>query len=128
MIITELNKDNYLIFAIQNYNNPQAATKDDFLDDMKRFKYIKRLLKRYKKTGTLKFNLLINHFIILYNIFNDAATPLLFYKIEEDLWSIMKTFIFYLNKLPEYPRCFIHEIPIDRECQTLLEEIYGARE
>jgi hypothetical protein len=128
MIITELNKDNYLIFAIQNYNNPQAVTKDDFLDDMKRFKYIKRLLKRYKKSKTLKFNLLINHFIILYNIFNDAATPLLFYKIEEDLWSTMKTFILYLNKLPEYPKCFIHEIPIDRECQTLLEEIYGVKE
>jgi hypothetical protein len=128
MIISELNKDNYLIFAIQNYNNPQAVTKDDFLDDMKRFKYVKRLLKRYKKSGTLKFNLLINHFIILYNIFNDAATPLLFYKIEEDLWSTMKTFILYLNKLPEYPKCFIHEIPIDPECQTLLEEIYGVKE
>jgi hypothetical protein len=128
MIITELNKDNYLIFAIQNYNNPQAVTKDDFLDDMKRFKYIKRLLKRYKKSGTLKFNLLINHFIILYNIFNDAATPLLFFKIEEDLWSTMKTFILYLNKLPEYPKCFVHEIPIDYECQILLEKIYGAKE
>jgi len=128
MIITELNKDNYLIFAIQNYNNPQAVTKDDFLDDMKRFKYIKRLLKRYKNTGTLKFNLLINHFIILYNIFSDAATPLLFYKIEEDLWSIMKTFIVYLNKLPEYPKCFIHEIPVDSECKNLLEEIYSGKE
>lgn len=126
MIITELNKDNYLIFAIQNYNNPQAVTKDDFLDDMKRFKYIKRLLKRYKNTGTLKFNLLINHLIILYNIFSDAATPLLFYKIEEDLWSTMKTFIVYLNKLPEYPKCFIHDIPIDADCKILLEEIYNA--
>jgi len=128
MIITELNKENYFIFAIQNYHNPQAATKEDFLDDMKRFKYIKRLLKRYKKTGTLKFNLIVNHFVILYNVFNDAATPLLFYKIEKDLWSVMKTFIIFLNKLPEYPKCFIHDIPIDNDCQLLLEEIYSAKE
>jgi len=128
MIITELNKDNYLIFAIQNYNNPHAATKEDFLDDMKRFKYIKRLLKRYKKTGTLKLNLIINHFVILYNIFNDAATPLLFYKIEQDLWEIMKTFIIFLNKLPDYPKCFIHDIPVDENCQKLLEEIYIGKE
>jgi hypothetical protein len=127
MVITELNKDNYLIFAIQNYNNPQAVTKDDFLDDMKRFKYIKRLLKRYKKTGTLKFNLIINHLIILYNIFNDAATPLLFYKIEKELWSIMKTFIIFLNKLPEYPKCFIHNIPVDKDCYQALELIYDGK-
>lgn len=124
MIITELNKDNYLIFAIQNYNNPQAVTKDDFLDDMKRFKYIKRLLKRYQKTGSLKVDLIINHFIVLYNIFNDAATPLLFFKIEKDLWSTMKTFIVYLNKLPEYPKCFVHDIPVDLECERTLQLIY----
>jgi hypothetical protein len=128
MIITELNKDNYMIFAIQNYNNPQASTKEDFFDDMKRFKYVKRLLKKYKKTGTLKFNLIINHFVILYNIFSDATTPLLFYKIEEELWSVMKTFVLFLNKLPDYPKCFIHDIPIDEKCQSLLEEIYGTKE
>ena len=73
MIFNELNDDNYLIFAIKHYDNPQAVTYEDFLNDMKKFKYIKRLLKRYKKTGDLKSHLLINHFIVLYNVFQDIV-------------------------------------------------------
>ena len=64
MIFNELNEDNFLLFAIKNYQNPQAVTKDDFHKDLNHFKYIKRLLKRYKKTGDLKTHLLINHFIV----------------------------------------------------------------
>jgi len=68
MIFTELNDDNYLIFAIKHYDNPQAVTYEDFLNDMKKFKYIKRLLKRYKKTGDLKSHLLliISSFFTMY--------------------------------------------------------------
>ena len=98
MIFNELNEDNFLLFAIKNYENPQAVTKEDFDRDINHFKYIKRLLKRYKNTGVLKTHLLLNHFIILYNIFGEATTPMLFYKIDEDLWSTMKTFIIFLNK------------------------------
>ncbi len=82
MRFDELNEDNYLLFAIKYYDNPQSVTKDDFYEDLKRFKWIKRLLKRHKTTGELNAHLLINHFIILYNVFGDAATPLLFYKID----------------------------------------------
>ena len=128
MIFTELNEDNYLMFAIKHYSNLHASTKDDFFDDMKRFKYIKRLLRRYKKTGTLKFSLVINHFIILYNIFQDAATPLLFFKIDKDLWPIMKSFMIYLNRLPEYPKCYIHDIAIDEDCYKSLHLIYDEKE
>jgi hypothetical protein len=128
MIFTELNDENYMMFAIQNYSNPQSSTKDDFLDDMKRFKYIKRLLRRYKKTGNLKYNLVINHFIIIYNVFQDAATPLLFYKIDKDLWSTMKSFILFLNRIPEYPKCYIHNIPIDEICYNSLQLTYNERE
>lgn len=85
MNFTELNEDNFLLFAIKNYENPQSVTKEDFNRDLNHFKYIKRLLKRYKNTGQLKSHLLINHFIILYNIFGDATTPMLFYKIEREL-------------------------------------------
>ena len=67
MKFSELNENNYVIFAIKNYENPHAVTKEDFEEDLKRFKWIKRLLKRYKTTGVLKAHLLINHFIILYN-------------------------------------------------------------
>ena len=72
MYFEELNDDNFLLFAIKNYENPQSITKEDFDKDLNHFKYIKRLLKRYKKTGELKEHLLINHFIILYNIFGEA--------------------------------------------------------
>ena len=81
MIFNELNEDNFLLFAIKNYENPQAVTKEDFEKDLNHFKYIKRLLKRYKRDGELKTHLLLNHFIILYNIFGEATTPMLFFKI-----------------------------------------------
>tara|TARA_B100000287_G_scaffold368869_1_gene365388 strand:+ start:560 stop:952 length:393 start_codon:yes stop_codon:yes gene_type:complete len=116
MIFTELNEENFQLFAIKNYENPQAVTKEDFDKDLNHFKYIKRLLKRYKNTGELKTHLLINHFIVLYNIFGDAATPMLFYKIEENLWSVMKTFVIFLNRLPESPRCFMHDVKVDLDC------------
>jgi O-phosphoseryl-tRNA(Cys) synthetase len=92
MRFDELNDQNYMMFAIKHYENPQAVTQEDFLEDMKRFKYVKRLLKKYKNSGDLKSHLLINHFIILYNVFDDAATPLLFYKIDRDLWERIEKF------------------------------------
>lgn len=128
MQFNELNEDNFLLFAIQNYRNPQAVTKEDFDRDLQHFKYIKRLLKKYIKTGELRTHLLINHFIILYNIFGDAATPMLFYKIEEKMWSVVKTFIIFLNKLPEYPKCDIHNIKVDLNCFKELQKIYKANE
>ena len=128
MIFNELNGDNFLLFAIKNYQNPQSVTKEDFDKDLNYFKYIKRLLKRYKNSGELKTHLLINHFIFLYNIFGDAATPMLFYKLERDLWSVTKTFIMFMNKIPEYPKCFFHDIPIDLDCLAELQKIYKQDE
>jgi hypothetical protein len=123
MIFNELNEENFLLFAIKNYENPQAVTKEDFDKDLQHFKYIKRLLKKYKNTGELKAHLLLNHFIILYNIFSDAATPMLFYKIEKELWSAVKTFIIFLNKLPESPKCYIHDVQVDLNCLKELQNI-----
>ena len=116
MLFDHLNEDNFLLFAIKNYENPQAVTKEDFDKDLNHFKYIKRLLKRYKNTGVLKTHLLLNHFIVLYNIFGEAATPMLFFKIEKDLWGTMKTFIMFLGKFPEYPKSSIHDIQPDLNC------------
>jgi hypothetical protein len=127
MIFNELNGDNFLLFAIKNYENPQAVTKEDFEKDLNHFKYIKRLLKRYKNTGELKTHLLLNHFIILYNIFGEATTPMLFFKIESDLWAAMKTFVVFLDKLPPYPKCYIHEIKLDDNCLTELNKIYDEK-
>lgn len=128
MHFNELNEDNFLLFAIQNYKNPQAVTKEDFDKDLNHFKYIKRLLKKYIKTGELRTHLLINHFIILYNIFGDAATPMLFYKIDPNLWSVIKTFIVFLNRLPAYPKCYIHDIQVDLYCFKELQKIYRTDE
>lgn len=116
MRFDELNENNYIMFAIKHYENPQAVTQEDFYEDLKRFKWIKRLLKRYKTTGTLKSHLLLNHFIILYNVFGEATTPLLFFKIDRDLWPVIKSFVVYLGRLPEYPRSVLHEISMDEDC------------
>ena len=123
MRFDELNESNYIMFAIKNYENPQAVTQEDFYEDMKRFKWVKRLLNKYKNTGDLNVHLVMNHFIILYNVFGDATTPLLFYKLDEDLWSILKTFVIYLERLPEFPITKLHVIPVDEKCLELLNDL-----
>ena len=121
MLFNELNSENFLLFAIKNYENPQAVTREDFDKDLNHFKYIKRLLKRYKSTGELKTHLLLNHFIVLYNIFGEATTPMLFYKIDEqELWGCLKTFVVFLDKLPDYPHTHIHDLNIDENCMEKL--------
>ena len=128
MIFNELSEHNFILFAIKNYQNPQGVTKEDFDKDLNHFKYIKRLLKKYKKTGILKLHLILNHFIILYNIFGEATTPMLFFKIDKELWESLKTFIVFLNKLPEYPKCYIHEIPLDLNCLEQLRSITDEKD
>lgn len=127
MIFNELNEDTFLLFAIKHYENPQAVTEADFHKDLNHFKYIKRLLKRYKKSGELKTHLIINHFIVLYNIFGDATTPMLFYKIDNTLWSEMKTFVVFLNRLPDYPICYIHDIPMNEYCMSELQGLSNGK-
>lgn len=123
MRFDELNDDNYLLFAIKFYENPHAVTREDFDDDLKKIKYVKRLLRRYHNTGTLKTHLILNHLIVLFNVFGDAAVPLLFYNLEKDLWPPLKSFLIFLHRLPEFPRTNIDEIPIDMDCLTQLENI-----
>ena len=123
MRFDELNESNYLLFAIKFYNNPQAVTRDDFEADLKRIRYIKRLLKRYKNTGELKIHLILNHFIILFNVFDDAAVPLLFYNLEEDLWPSIKSFLVFLNRVPDYPKTHISGIPVDHICLDELKNL-----
>ena len=118
MNIIELNHENWLIFAIRNYNNPLSVTYSDFEEDLKRFKYIKRLLRRYETTGELKTHLILNHVIVLYNVFDEAATPLLFYRVEATYWSIIKAFMLFLNRLP--PK--LNE-DVDEECLKQLNLI-----
>ncbi len=123
MKFDELNEDNYLLFAVKFYDNPQAVTFEDFESDLKRIKYIKRLLKRYKNTGEIKTHLILNHLTILFNVFNDAAVPLLFYNLDRDLWPAIKSFLMFLNRFPEYPKTQIHDVEVDDECLKQLQII-----
>ena len=112
-----------MLFAIKFYDNPQAVTKDDFESNLKRIRYIKRLLKRYKNTGELKIHLILNHLIILFNVFHEAAVPLLFYNLEEDLWPSIKSFLVFLNRIPEYPKTRITELEPDQNCLDQLNTV-----
>tara|TARA_B100000963_G_scaffold104761_1_gene90747 strand:+ start:169 stop:540 length:372 start_codon:yes stop_codon:yes gene_type:complete len=123
MKFDELNEDNYLLFAIKFYDNPQAVTKEDFEDDLKRIKYIKRLLKRYKNNGELKTHLILNHLTVLFNVFNEAAVPLLFYNLEKDLWPSIKSFLIFLKRIPEYPKTKIDVIEPDQTCLDNLNSV-----
>jgi hypothetical protein len=123
MRFNELNEDNYLLFAIKFYDNPHAVTRDDFEDDLKKIKYVKRLLRRYINTNTLKTHLILNHLTVLFNVFGDATVPLLFYNLERDLWSSIKSFLVFLNKLPEFPKSMVDEIELDQYCLDQLETI-----
>jgi len=97
----ELTQDTFLLYAAQHYNNTTCISLKEFESDLKRFKYIKRLLKRYKKNGLLSERLILNHLILLHNVFSDALIPMLFMKFEPEYWSEVKTFLVFLNYLPE---------------------------
>ena len=89
----KITPQNVVMYAIKNYDNPQCEGEKEFEDDLKRFKYIKRLLRRYYDTGVLKERLLLNHLIVLNNVFSmEAATTLLLYKIQPNYWPALKSF------------------------------------
>ena len=89
-------------YMIMSYENSQCVDMEEFEDDMKRVKYIKRLINRYLSGGELKERLLLNHIISFYNVFGiEAATRILFFKVDESDYSVLKTFLTYLNVMPE---------------------------
>ena len=102
MIFDDLNDDNFLMYAMREYSNMQCTDIEEFYDDLKKIKYIKRLFNVYKNNGQLKERLILNHFIIFYNVFTvQAGTRILFYKIEKDFWPMLKTFLIYLDRMPD---------------------------
>ena len=102
MIFDDLNDDNFLMYAMREYSNMQCTDIEEFYDDLKKIKYIKRLFNIYTNTGQLKERLILNHLIVFYNVFSvQAGTRILFYKIEKDFWPILKTFLIFLDRMPE---------------------------
>ena len=102
MIFDDITDDNFLMFAMKEYNDIQCTDIEEFYDDLKKIKYIKRLFNIYKNTGQLKERLILNHLIVFYNVFPiQAGTRILFYKIEKSFWPMLKTFLIFLDRLPE---------------------------
>lgn len=113
MNFSELNKDNYVLFAIKYYNNPKTTTQDEFEEDLNRFKYVKRWLRKYHEGGEMRTHLLLNHILIIFNCWQDAAIPMFFYRMDPEHWSYLKSFFIYLGRVPEYPRTILHDIEED---------------
>ena len=97
-----ITSDNVMMFAIKHYDNPQCEGEKEFHDDMKRFKYVKRLLRKYKDYDILKERLLLNHIIVLNNLFGpEACVTLLLFKIQREHWETLKSFLLFLNIIRE---------------------------
>ena len=117
----KITPNNVLMYAIKNYDNPHCEGEKEFEDDLKRFKYIKRLLRKYYDTKVLKERLLLNHIIVLNNVFGpDACATLLLYKIQPDYWSALKTFLLFLNILTDDE---LNHIDIDENVDKVLKEL-----
>ena len=123
MYFDELTEHNRILFAIKHYENPQSVTVDDFMEDMKKFKYLKRLFKRYLNSNVLRTNLILNHLIILFNVFGEGTIPLLMYKLEREYWSILKTFLIYLNRYDEALMMMLKDVDIDDDVKDILDQL-----
>lgn len=91
----------FLQYAMHNYDNPQCSTVTEFEEDLKKFLYLKKLFTRYKKNDELKERLILNHLIVLFNLFDDHAIDMLFYKIDPSDWGVLATFLIYIERMPE---------------------------
>jgi hypothetical protein len=125
----DLNEDNALIYAIKSYEGLNYV-KSEFACEYRVFVYIKKLLQKYRKTGDLKQNLVLNHIIMMYNVFGqEAGTRLLFFKIDEQDYSALKTFLVYLHRMPEKVRgidgldIISSDIPIDMRLANILRSL-----
>lgn len=101
MLFEKITKKNFLILAMKFYDNNQCFTLQEFEEDLNRFQHIKKLMNRYVNRGDLKEHLIINHLIILFNLFGVATVDFLFYKIDKEYWGILATFLIFLNRMPD---------------------------
>jgi hypothetical protein len=117
-----LNDDNFLLYAMNHYDNPQCHSIDEFEDDVKRFLYVKKLFSRYRNSDELRERLILNHIIVLYNVFGDHVTNMLFFKIEKEDWPILTTFLVYVNRMPD----IVEEHGIKTSDITLDQKVVSA--
>lgn len=125
----DLNDENFMMYAMKCYNTPHCVM-SEFEGDIKRTKYLKRLFRRYKVTKSLKERLILNHIILLNNVFGPESTArILFYKIDERDYDILKTFLSYLNIMPDMvygingKNISVADVPIDINVAGILKQI-----
>jgi len=128
MQFRKLDNENYALYAAKYYDNPTCRSVEEFNEDLTRLIYLKRLFRRYRRSGELRERLILNHLITFYNVFgNEAATRLLFFKIDQDLYGILKTFLVYLQYLPETTKSVdgidIVAIPLEQEIVDQLRKL-----
>jgi len=117
----ELTDKNFLVYAMKAYNNPHCMDLEEFQEDLKRIKYIKRLFKKYLDTGQIRSRLVINHMVVLYNVFGPEATKkMLFLKVETDMLSCLKTFLVFLNYMTDKEHI---DITLDQDIVQELREL-----
>jgi len=116
MRFNELTNENYLMYALLHYDNPHCIDIKEYFEDVRKLKYIKRLFNRYKEDGVMKERLILNHLISFYNVFeNESATRLLFFRVGQEYHSLLKTFLVYLNRMPEKINENLYSIDIQLE-------------
>ena len=126
MRFNELTNENYLMFALLHYDNPHCVDIKEYFEDVRKLKYIKRLFNRYKEDGVMKERLILNHLISFYNVFdNEAATRLLFFRVGTEYHSLLKTFLVFLNRMPEQvnENLYSSDIKLDEKIIKLLRNI-----
>jgi len=125
MDFKKLNKNNFTMYTMKMYTNPQCETIDEFYEDMNKIKYIKRLFGKYEKSGDLRTRLILNHLIVLNNVFgSEACCRILFYRIEKKFHSYLKSFLSYLQYLPHsIPEASLEKIPTEHKIQIELENL-----
>lgn len=119
-LVMQLTEDNFLVYAMHHYDNQQCHSIEEFEEDLRRFLYLKKLFSRYKNNNELRERLILNHIIVLYNIFGDSATDMLFFKLEKEYKSELATFLVYLNRIPEEKLC---DVSIDIKIANALRNI-----
>ena len=126
MRFNELTNENYLMYALLHYDNPHCIDIKEYFEDVRKLKYIKRLFNRYKEDNVMKERLILNHIISFYNVFdNDAAARLLFFRVGKEYYSLLKTFLVFLNKMPEQinDNLYSSDIQLDDKITEILRNL-----
>lgn len=128
MLFDDLNNENFMIYAAKAYDKPNCLM-SEFMEDMKRFNYLKRLFHKYRKNDELREQLVLNHLVILYNVFGESTTRMLFFKVSREDYPALKTFLLFLSYMPNVVRGIkgqdinSSDIPVDMKIAGILRQI-----